>query len=84
VKFALNTYSVIGDGLSDTIEIYKDTVRAMHRVPDVQVSIWPFYDADPIQIGYTGFLLRGTREDVDAILLDLPVDRRPQLQPVIT
>ena len=56
----------------------------MHRVPDVQVSIWPFYDADPTQIGYTGFLLRGTRADVDAIMLDLPPGRGPQIQPVIT
>ena len=84
MKFAVNTYSVIGDGLKETIELYKDTVRAMHRVPDVQVSIWPFYDADPIQIGYTGFLIRGTRGDVDAILLDIPPDRSPQIQPVIT
>ena len=84
MKFSVNTYSIIGDGLKETIQLYKDVVRAMHRVPDVQVSIWPFYDADPVQVGYTGFFLRGTRGDVDAILLDIPESSKPQVQPVIT
>ena len=84
MKFALNTYSLIGDGLDKTIELYKDVFRAIHSTPGTQVSIWPFYDATWLQIGYTGFLLRGTREDVDAVLLGLPKDSRPSIQPVIT
>ena len=84
MKFSVNTYCIIGDGLEKTLDLYRDVVRAMHRVEDVQVSIWPFYDADPVQIGYTGFLLRGTRDDIDAILLDIPANRKPQVQPVVT
>jgi hypothetical protein len=84
VKFALNTYSIIGNGLEETIKLYRDTVRSISKTPDVQVSIWPFYDATWLQIGYTGFLLRGTRGDVDAVLLGLPESSRPSVQPVIT
>ena len=84
MRFAVNTYSIIGDGLDKTVELYKEVVRVVHRTPDVDVSIWPFYDADPVQIGYTGFLVRGTRGDVDAILLGLPTSASPRVQPVIT
>ena len=44
MRFAVNTYSIIGDGLDKTVELYKEVVRVVHRTPDVDVSIWPFYE----------------------------------------
>lgn len=82
MKFNVNTYSVIGNGLEQTINLYGEVLKAMRKLDSTSVSVWPFNTISRDQLAKTGFFLKGTKGDVDSILSMVSVDH--QVQPVVS